>query len=256
MTIQTPAEPSPQTPPGADSGPAGQNQESPRTRPTATEGGPGQLGTESQAQKPDWLPDSYWDAEKSEPKAADLKKFWDGHIAARASLPDKPEGYKLAVPEDIKLPPGYTPDEKEPKFNELRRIALEDGLSQATVDKLVRLEAASIAAYHEGISKGITLRDKALGDNGAGRVAVLEKFIEAHWPDAAEARQIKDTMWTPVIVKHFENYQKMVSGQGVHSFNQTGREAPQGNGLPPGHEKWSPTDRRTWQLTQQQPGAR
>jgi hypothetical protein len=223
----------------------------------ATAAAHAQQAPASPATKPDYLPESFWDATKGEPKADDLKKFWADRDAARAAVPDKPEGYKLELPPDVKLPDGFEPNPKETKFVGLQKIAHEDGLSQATLNKIVRLEAEAVSAAHANVQRDIAARDKALGENGAARVTALAAFIDSHWSDPKEARQIKDTMWTPVIVKHFETYQKMVTGQGAHSFTQTGRDgAPEPNdGKPPGWEKTSPENKRAWFLRQQREAA-
>lgn len=209
------------------------------------------------------MPESFWDAEKKSAKGEDFKKhlaqletFKTEIEAARGTLPDKAEGYKLELPDDVKLPDGYEPDEKEPKFVGLRQIALEDGLSQKTVNKIVKLDAVALAAYHDKAKQQRAALDAALGENGAARVTALSEFIDSHWSKPEEARQMRDTMWTPVIVKHLETYQKMLSSQGVHSFSQAGRGHDAPDGKPEGFETWKPIDQLQWNRQQKTASAR
>lgn len=233
--------------------PAASSPASPQTPQTATAAAP------ASPVRPDWLPETFWDAEKGEAKADDFKKHLSdleqlrtATDAARGQLPSEPEGYKLELPSDVKLPDGYEPNDKEAKFIGLRKIAHEDGLSQSTVNKIVRLEAQTIVDHEAKIKLAIAARDKALGENGAARVASLEKFIDAHWPVKEEAYHIKKIMLSPTVVKHFETYQQMVSSQGAHSFTQAGRTVQDANdGKPEGWATASPESRRAWQLGQQ-----
>jgi hypothetical protein len=215
------------------------------------------------ATRPDYLPEAFWDEAKGEPKTAEFKnhvgeleKFKAETEAKRAAAPPKPDDYKFIVPSDVKLPAGYEPNEKDPKFVALRKIAHEEGWSQAAVNRLIRLEAESLVAADAKLKENILARDKALGENGAARVAALAKFIDSHWPDPNEAAQIRATMWTPVIVNHFETFQRMLSSQGVHSFSAAGRadNEPQDT-KPPGWAKMSAVDRRAFLLRQQREAA-
>lgn len=241
------------TPPGPDAalatpGAAAASQSSPQTDTGQTAATP--------PARPDWLPETFWDAAKNEPKGAEFKEHLSGLEklkadveARRGAIPGTPDAYKFVPPPDVKLPAGYEPSETDPKFVGLRQIAHEEGLSQEAVNKIVRLEAEALVAADARIKGDILARDTALGENGAARVAALAKFIESHWADPKEATQIKATLWTPVIVKHFEKFQQMLSSQGAHSLTGIGRDDKAGkDAVPDGWEKWSPVDRRTYQL--------
>lgn len=242
----------------------------PETPSPNTDGGQAQVADASQtsqqtvtASRPDYLPEAFWDGAKGEPKGAEFKdhlgaleKFKAEIEMKRGAVPQKPEAYKLVSPDDVKLPAGYEPNEKDPKFIGLQKIAHEEGWSQETVNRIVKLEAESLVSFDAKVKTDILARDKALGENGAARVAALSKFIDSNWPDPKEATQIKATMWTPAIVKHFELFQKMLSSQGAHSFSGTGRADNEAqDNKPAGWDKMSPVDRRTIQLRQQREAA-
>jgi hypothetical protein len=252
MTDQTPA---PLLEPGQTADPAGQASASQTSPPAATGGGQGQVSqTTSAVSRPTWIPESFWDAEKSAPKEkefsehlASLEKLKADTEAKRGAIPAKPEDYKPDLG-DIKLPPGRELDTKDPRFVALQKVAHDEGLTPATFNKLLAIEANSVIESATRAEAGREERNKMLGENGAARVEALSSWIDAQFIDAKEAAQVKATMWTPVIVKFFEKIQKAATGQGLHGFVQTGREQAQDDGKPDGWDKLSAVDRRTWQL--------
>jgi hypothetical protein len=231
---------------------AGQTGASPTNPPAVTAAAPAQAAP---AARPTWVPESFWDAEKSAPKEkefsehlASLEKLKADTEAKRGAIPAKAEDYKPDLG-DIKLPEGVEIDLKDPYFVELQKAAHEEGLTAAAFNKVMSIEAKRIVAFREGVAAQRDKRNEMLGENGAARVDALSKWIDAQFTDPKEATQVKATMWTPVIVKFFEKIQQAAAGQGLHGFTQIGREtADRDDGKPDGWEKMAPIDRRTWQL--------
>lgn len=185
-------------------------------------------------------------------KADDFAKHLEGlektrtdAEAARQGVPENVDGYKVEFPKEFKLPDGYELDEKDPRLAALRETAHKAGWSKDTFNQVVKIEADRLVADAENLKQAVAIRDKALGENGAARVDALGKWIDTLFDDDSKAFQVKQTMWTPVIVELFESFQKQLSGQGVLGHIQSGREEP-GNGLPAGWDKMSPSDRLIW----------
>lgn len=252
MTDQaTAGSPADQEPPATTAGQSGASQTSPPAGTGAA--APAQAG--QPATRPAWVPEPFWDAEKGAPKdkefsehLAALEKLKTDTEAKRGAIPAKPEDYKPDLG-DIKLPPGRELDVKDPRFIELQKVAHEEGMSSAAFNKLLKIEATAVVESARRAEAGREELYKRLGENGAGRVDALSKWIDAQFTDPKEATQVKATMWTDVIVKFYEKIQKAATDQGLHGFVQVGREtAGRDDGKPDNWEKLTPIDRRAWQL--------
>jgi len=139
-------------------------------------------------QRPDWLAEQFWDAEKGEIKGADLKAYLDDLAAfkaaedsRRAAVPEKPDAYELKLPADWKAPDGFDfqLDANDPMVNFGRQIAHQLGLDQAGFERLVGEYAKHQIAELQNIEalKGKQL--EALGPKGADRVAAVKNFLTA-----------------------------------------------------------------------------
>lgn len=211
--------------------------------------------------RPDFLPEKFWDADKHEPKGADFKAHLESlekvkaeNDARWAAVPAKPELYKAELPKDFKAPEGFRVDEKDPEFAAFRAYAHANGLSQEQVSNLLAIRATAVLAKNAQLAEAIKARDAALGENGPARVDALSKFFDTYFQkDPQLAREVKSAFYTPGLVKIFEHYQKLVTGQGASGFSGIGRDGQQperDDGKPRNWDKMSPIDRRAWQLAQ------
>ena len=238
---------SPQTDTGAASAPAG-NEPKPYS-----------------AVKPDQLPESFWDKDRREPRWGDLNKHLEDSAkfkadieAARGETPAKAEDYKAELPKEFKLPeglaelpPGTEFNQNDPRLAILRKIANETGMSQKQFSAVLQMDAIqqSIAVT------GRLARDKALGENAAARIGELDTWFKASFDDPT-AKQLSAVLYTPEIVKGIEAMKKALTSQGVGNLSSSGRETPEANdGKPPGWDKFSNVDKRTWYHQQQREGA-
>jgi hypothetical protein len=203
--------------------------------------------------RPEWLPEKFWDATKNEAKADDFKSHLSkleeigaADEARRVGLPAKPEEYKATLPADLGLPPEFAINEQDSRLLELRKIAHEDGLSQKTFDRLVRLDAMRTASEvtrdADVLKQGLDVRNKVLGENGAARVEELSKWIEARVPDAKINEHVKSNVIRPEMVQFLEGVRKELIGQGGQPFVQSGREAPRADGRPENFTSLRPHD--------------
>lgn len=208
------------------------------------------------------MPENYWDPEKNEFKsselAANLSDFQQMKAdadARAAATPKTADGYKVELPADFTLPEGYVIDEKNPLIGALREAALETGLPQDAFAKVLAKGAAAMAAQdiaqHAAIKAATDKRDQQLGAKAAERVTALHDFFKTIAPDPKVQEQLKATLWTPDIVRVFEDYAALKASQGTHSFTQTGRDNTVPDGKPDNWAGMSPVDRRTWQLANQ-----
>lgn len=212
--------------------------------------------------RPDYLPESFWDKDKGQVKPEfkahldSLEKLNTENTARLAVVPQTPDLYKAVLPPEVKLPENVTIDEKDPRLAELRKVAHEEKWTQAQFTRVFALEANRVIQQDTLLKQAIAERDKQMGENGAARVVALSKWIDSVFSDPREAAQVKQTLWTPVICRFYEQVQKMATGQGVQSFSGLGREAnPRTDGLPSNWDKMSAVDKRTYNLTKENQAA-
>jgi hypothetical protein len=245
MLTETPQAPSEPTPAPAQAAPAAASPTSQTPATGAAQGQPaGAAASASQPSRPSWMPEAFWDAEKSAPKEkefgehiAGLEKLKTDGDTRRAAVPAKAEDYKVDLG-DMKLPPGSEIDQKNPTFLELRDFAHKAGWTGDEFGKVLQTYVKDILSKRADgaaqFTQAIAARNTALGENGAERASKLETWIDAGWTDKAQANQIKGSIAiSPVVFKAMEELQAFRSNQGVHGMTQTGRE-------PAGPNDWKP----------------
>lgn len=142
------------------------------------------------AARPEWLPENHWDPEKNTIKE-DFGQHYTNMVqvaerqAALASR--KPEDIKFEVklPPEVKAPDGMklTIDEKDPRIPVLREMAIEHGLDQPVIDKLVAMDAKLKIEQHAAEVARVKAEDAKLGANGNDR----KKAIST-WADGLKAK--------------------------------------------------------------------
>lgn len=250
----SPSEP-PAAPPSSVAPPADGFQSTPKTEAPA---------------RPDWLPDDAWD-EKAGVKLdalgktfGDLAKFKaDTETAAAeraAQIPAEAKDYGFELPKDLKLPEGVGVDEKSGLWSALQDSSKEIGLTKdqytSVAGRFVQALAAEQTKMAEAYKAEQTEMFKALGDNGAARIDAVKSQMTALFGEKVGA-QFGSTLFTPDIVKGFEQVFTALRDQGVTSFNGAGRgDSGRTDGKPEGWDSMSALDKRTWQLGQQQGASR
>lgn len=223
------------------------------------EGDAGAAGTDAGAdkgggaeapQRPDGIPDQFWD-DKVGVKFADLKTHLDEVAAYRASeesrkaaIPEKPDGYELKLPADLKFADGegfeLNPD--DPMFAFGREVAHAAGLDQAGFEKLVGMYAQREIAQAKEIQALVAKQIEALGPKGAERQGAVKTFLAAKLGKDAPA------VFEPVLmlkngVEMMERLMRVSSSGGLPGFSQGGRE---GGKTAPSEDEYaamSPADR-------------
>lgn len=146
------------------------------------------------AARPDWAPDKFWDSAKNELRVQDLATSYrdlegklrtrnddvrkaietEFHAERRRGLPEKPDGYKLDLPDGSRL----KADEKDPFVSQVRAFAHEAGINQEGFTKLLASHIAGMAAVIPDSDAEMA----KLGDKAADRVSAVDLWIKANVP--------------------------------------------------------------------------
>ena len=205
--------------------------------------------------RPDWLPETLWDAEKGSAKAEDLKAAIQVKAdldARNALVPTKAEEYELKLPDDFKLPDGFKLDETDPRLAPLRELALAEKWTKDQFQKVIALDvkrAETIAAKNQEFVK---VEMAKLGDNGAQQIDAVIKWGQSKSENDAQAKAFVSKIQTADDVKFFTRLMKETGSGGVDALNTGGRLQQQDDGKPEGYRNWSALDRRSYDLNQQQ----
>lgn len=128
--------------------------------------------------------ESFWDGEKGALKVEDLAKLVSDDQARRAGIPEGPDGYKLELPADFKLPDGLIFEQADtPLGQSVRAIAHEFGLPQAGLSKLLAAYVDSQAKEHQQVAADIAAEQAKLGPNRDARFTAMDGWIKANLPD-------------------------------------------------------------------------
>jgi len=164
----------------------------------------------------------------------------------KATLPTTPQDYKLALPENLKLPGDqrFTFDEAGNKatFDAARAWAHSRGLSQTDFSEMMGL----YASHQAGVDAALAARSAAevakVGINAPQRVDAVGKWITGMVGEA-DAKPIRATLVTDSHLRFYEKIMTQLSSQGGASFSQSHRVPPDTSGIP-GYDKMSFEQRR------------
>lgn len=140
-------------------------------------------------QRPDWLPESYFDPAtgiKSEfgQHYAEIATAHKTHTETQAALAArKPEDIKieLKLPDTVKVPEGLdvkiNPD--DPRVPVLRELALKNGWTQDQVNDLVALDAQQVIASHAAEATRLAGEKQKLGANADDRIKAAASWVKS-----------------------------------------------------------------------------
>lgn len=199
--------------------------------------------------RPDYVPESFWDATKNEIKGKEFGEHFNALTArvaaddvAKLSRPQKPEEYKVELPADFKPPEGveFKFRDGDPLLAQARTMAHEMGISQDNFSKLLGLYAGAQVADQQQMTTARNAEIAKLGTTGPARVTAVNT-----WLDAMGVPGLKGRMWTAADVHAFEGLITKFTSQGGASFRATGREPPepQGKVSQEVFDKMKPADR-------------
>jgi hypothetical protein len=155
----------------------------------------------------------------------------------KTQIPASAEGYKAALPADLKLPgdmkfelAGFDHPVHGAALRDAAAWAHKNGLSQSQFSELLGLHAGSMAREAASLAAAARAEREALGALGGSRVDAVSRWLMAHYPEAA--RPMLSTLVTRAQVECFESIIARLTNQGG-GFSRRGDVS---------HETQSPTD--------------
>jgi hypothetical protein len=183
-------------------------------------GGEGGAGGEQKLQRPDYIPENWWDADKGF-KTEDfnaLVAFKAEHDANRAQVPEKPDGYKPALPKSFKLPEGIQVpegesliDESDPRIAAAREFAHGKGMSQADFEELIAFGVNLDLNEQSSLKEAVTKQKELLGGKAEERIGAVKTWVAAKLP-ADQAEALTSMMFTAKQIEAFEALMRLNRG--------------------------------------------
>jgi hypothetical protein len=181
--------------------------------------------------RPEGLPEQFWD-DKAGVKFDDLTKhlgelnaFKAEHDSRLAARPEKPDGYELKLPADLKFGEGegFDLDPNDPMVGFGREVAHAMGADQAGFEKIVGMYAQQQVAQTKLLDTLAAKQIEALGPKGADRQSAVKNWIAAKL--GADALPIfEGPLAVKIGVEALEKLMRVASGGGLPGFSATGRE--------------------------------
>ncbi len=196
----------------------------------------------AKTERPEGLGDDFWDSENNQVKFPELLDRLNGLTAREAELdsrlaqaPEKPDGYKVELPEGFEMPEGmeFKPDPDNPLTKPAMEWAHKHGLSQAAFSELVAMQAQAQLRDNQATKEFYeTETAERLGERAPQRRKAVETWVGTKLAGNKDVAQFaKQMLADPLAVLMFENVMKMT--QGVSTQPRTGNEEPgKGNDLP------------------------
>lgn len=216
------------------------------------EGGDGGNGGVDQAPaRPDYIPESFWDAEKGF-KSDDfnaLVAFKAEHDANLAQVPDSADKYEVKLPQDFKLPDGFKLpegqeaiiDADDPRVAAAREYAHANKFSQAQFEGLIALGAQADIAEMSRLSTAVEEQRTQLGSKAQERINAVTTWLGAKLGgELADA--LVPLMYTSKSVQAFEALMRLNRGD-VPGTPGAGRDAGRTEISDDEWAKMSPTQR-------------
>lgn len=204
-------------------------------------------GTAPKSERPEGLPDTYWDSEKNSVKTPELIARFNelstreaAEEVRKSTLPANADAYKIELPSDFKPPAGveFKFDEKAPELAQARALAHAKGWTQQDFSEALGIFAAAKIAEQTTVNAARAAEVEKLGATGSQRVDAVTR-----WMDAQGLGVLKSTLVTAAQVSAWEGHITKVTSQGAATFSQQHRSAPEANKIP-GYENMSFEQRR------------
>jgi hypothetical protein len=153
----------------------------------------------------------------------------------KATAPPTPQDYKLALPENLKLPGDqkFTFDEAGAKatFDAAKAWAHSRGLSQSDFSEMMGLYVSHQTTVDAALAARSAAEVAKVGINAPQRVDAVGKWITGMVGEA-DARPIRATIVTDAHVRFYEAIMNKLSTQGGASFSQSHRVPPDNSAIP------------------------
>jgi len=180
----------------------------------------GQGGGDQKPVRPDFIPETFWDAEKGF-KADDFNALVarDAENSARlAQVPDAADKYEAKLPHDFKLPDGVeladgesALDANDPRIAAARDFAHANQMSQAQFEGMLAMGVSMDLAEQSRLNEAVKAQKELLGAKGEERIGAVKTWIGAKLP-ADQAEALTGMMFTAKTVEAFEALMRLNRG--------------------------------------------
>jgi hypothetical protein len=145
-------------------------------------------------------------------------------------IPATPEGYKLEIPADLKLPlpdgAKFQFDATNPILKDAQAFALKAGLDQNQFSTVLGLYAMHEAQQTAKFAAAQAAEIAKLGNSGNSRVAAVSTFIRGHLGDKLAGPMLA-TLATAAQVEGWEKIMTRMQNGGAAPFSQAHRDVQQ-----------------------------
>lgn len=189
----------------------------------------------STSQRPDYIPEAYWDADAGEAKIKELvKSLTDTQTALRnradelkqelikelnEGIPDEPGLYEVSMPElDGKQ---VQMDIEDPLFDEFKVWAHKSGINQDKFNDLLKFQARWLQSKVPNIEAEIG----KLGDKAKERIDSVTRFASSAL-DQGDWETFRGMMTTARSIEVMEKLMGAAKGKGPSSFDQYDHAGP------------------------------
>jgi hypothetical protein len=182
--------------------------------------------------------------EVSEEQLSEMLQRQSQDDLRKATLPQKPDDYKLELSPDLTLPGNveYKFDQNDPSLVAAKNWAHKHGMTQEAVSEILGIYAGHESAKEAELAARSAAEVAKAGVNAPQRVDAVTKWITGMVGEA-DAAPIRATLVTDSHLRFYEALMTKLSSQGTASFSQSHRTAPDANGIP-GYDKMSFEQRR------------
>lgn len=171
-------------------------------------------------ERPEWLPETMWDAEKGF-----KKDDFDALVASKAerdsalaSVPEKADGYAVKLPADFKLPEGFSVSEGEsiidaadPRVVALQAMAHSEKWTQTQFENVLALGVNMDIEEQTRLSTAVNQEREKLGSRAAERISAVTTWLGAKL-GADDAQSLHSMMFTAKQVEVFERLMQLFKG--------------------------------------------
>lgn len=185
------------------------------------------------AARPEWLPETLWDADKGFKKEDfdSLLATKAERDAAKAQVPEKPDGYTAKLPDTFKLPDGFElpagekveVNEADPRIVALRDVAHSKGWSQSDFEDVLAFGIQQDLAEKATMKELVGAEREKLGGRAKERITAVTTWLDAKLGPVRGAA-LHSMMFTATQMEAFEDLMRLNRGN-VPGTPGAGREA-------------------------------
>jgi hypothetical protein len=205
------------------------------------------------------LPESYWDPATNAPKPefgthyTELATRDAQATILKSQALQRVEDVKLDLPKDFVVPQGveFQWNAQDPGLQAFKELAVKEGMSQATVTKLLGSYAASKLAEQQATQTAVRAEAAKLGVNATARITAITTWANGFLGEKQGGAIIR-CLALADAVEGFERIAAAMTTQGTAPFSQAHRTPLENNGPGPQrvseeeYQKMTPGERFTY----------